>query len=175
MFLGVMKILVPVESRDEFRAIGYDCSTPVDIKMFDTEAHCKNAPIISGELASVKILQHVNTEQLSGYKCEVRAQRKLYYCGLFSYSKPILSAERETSVGISAQSWSEMANNKIIIMPQGQKSKSIVVPGRTYIMEFEVGFQTASNSKIKCQGQDILLDGSIQKRNRPTFRVRCSG
>ena len=30
-------------------------------------------------------------------------------------------------------------------------------------MEFEVCFQTASNSKINCQGQDILLDGSIQK------------
>ena len=30
-------------------------------------------------------------------------------------------------------------------------------------MEFEVGFQTASNSVIKCQGQDILLEGSIQK------------
>ena len=111
----------------------------------------------------MKILQHVTTEQLSGYKCEVRAHRKLYYCGMFSYSKPILSAEKETSVVISAQSCSEMANSKIFITPQGRKSESIVVPGRTYVMEFEVGFQTVSNSKIKCQGQDILLDGSIQK------------
>ena len=30
-------------------------------------------------------------------------------------------------------------------------------------MEFKVGFQTASNSEIRCQGQDTLLDGSIQK------------
>ena len=104
--------------------------------MFDAEAHCKNAPQVSCEPASVKILQHVNTEQLSGYKCEVRAHRKLYYCGMFSYSKPILSAERETSVVISAPSCSDMAHNKIFIMPQGRKSESIVVPGRTYIMEF---------------------------------------
>ena len=82
---------------------------------------------------------------------------------MFSYSKPILSAEREQSVVISAQSCSEMANSKIFITPQGRKSESIVVPGRTYVMEFEIGFQTASNSEIKCQGQDILLDGSIQK------------
>ena len=30
-------------------------------------------------------------------------------------------------------------------------------------MEFSMGFQTVSNSEIKCQGQDILMDGSIQK------------
>ena len=30
-------------------------------------------------------------------------------------------------------------------------------------MEFEIGFQTALNSEIRCQGQDTLLDGSIQK------------
>ena len=105
----------------------------------------------------------MTSEQLSGYKCEVRAHRKLYYCGMFSYSKPILSAERETSVVISAHSCSEMAHSKTFITPQGRKSESIVVPGRTYVMEFEVSFQTASNSEIKCQGQDILLDGSIQK------------
>ena len=64
---------------------------------------------------------------------------------------------------ISAPSCSEMANSKTFITPQGRKSEAIVVPGRTYIMEFEVGFQTALNSVIKCQGQDILLEGSIQK------------
>ena len=86
MFVGVLMILIPVKSDDEFRAVGYDCSTPSDIKMFNAEAHCKNAPQVSGELTKVKILQHVTTEQLSGYKCEVRAHRKLYYCGMFSYS-----------------------------------------------------------------------------------------
>ena len=156
-------LAVPVESGDEFRAVGYDCSTPTDIRMYDADAHCRNSPQIASEPATVKILQHVNTEQLSGYKCEVRAHRKLYYCGMFSYSKPILSAEREVSVVISAPSCSEMANSKVFITPQGRKSEAIVVPGRTYIMEFKVGFQTASNSEIKCQRQDILLDGSIQK------------
>ena len=55
------------------------------------------------------------------------------------------------------------AMRKVFITPQGRKSESIIVPGRTYIMEFSIGFQTASNSEIKCQGQDTLLDGSIQK------------
>ena len=64
---------------------------------------------------------------------------------------------------ISAPSCSEMAHSKTFITPQGRKREAIVVPGWTYIMEFEVGFQTALNSKIKCQGQDILLDSSIQK------------
>ena len=30
-------------------------------------------------------------------------------------------------------------------------------------MELSAGFQTASNSEIRCQGTDILIDGSIQK------------
>ena len=30
-------------------------------------------------------------------------------------------------------------------------------------MEFSAGFQTTSNSEIRCQGTDILIDGSIQK------------
>ena len=30
-------------------------------------------------------------------------------------------------------------------------------------MEFSSGFQTTSNSEIRCQGTDILVDGSIQK------------
>ena len=163
MFVGLMMILVPVEAADEFRAIAYDCTTPASIKQFSAEAHCKNAPQVSGKMEKVKILQHVTNEQVSGFKCEVTAHSVSYYCGFFSYSKPILSAEREQSVVISAQSCSEMATRKVFITPQGRKSESIIVPGRTYIMEFSIGFQTASNSEIKCQGQDTLLDGSIQK------------
>ena len=90
MFVGLVMILVPVEAGDEFRAVVFDCSTPSNIRQFDAEAHCKNKPLVSGEMAKVKILQHVTNEQLSGYKCEVRAHRKSYYCGMFSYSKPIL-------------------------------------------------------------------------------------
>ena len=30
-------------------------------------------------------------------------------------------------------------------------------------MEFSAGFQTPSNSEIRCQGMDILIDGWIQK------------
>ena len=95
MFVGLVMILAPVEAGDEFRAVAFDCSTPSNIKQFDAEAHCKNAPLVSGEMKKVMILQHVTNEQLSGYKCEVRAHRKSYYCGMFSYSKHILSAERE--------------------------------------------------------------------------------
>ena len=77
MFVGLVMILAPVEAGDEFRAVAFDCSTPSNIKQFDAEAHCKNAPLVSSEMKKVMILQHVTNEQLSGYKCEVRAH---YYC-----------------------------------------------------------------------------------------------
>jgi len=44
-------------------------------------------------------------------------------------------------------------------MLQTRHSVTITVPGRTYKMEFEVGYQTES----KCQGELVLLYGSIQK------------
>ena len=87
----------------------------------------------------------------------------MYYCGMFSYSKPILSAEQEQTLVITAQFCAEMACTRHFVTPQGRKTESIVVPGRTYIMEFSAGFQTTSNSEIRCQGTDILIDGSIQK------------
>ena len=63
MFVGLMMILVPVEAADEFRAVAYDCTTPSSIKQFSAEAHCKNAPQVSGEMKKVMILQHVTNEQ----------------------------------------------------------------------------------------------------------------
>ena len=56
-----------------------------------------------------------------------------------------------------------MARSRQFVTPQGQKTETLVVPGRTCIMEFSAGFQTPSNSEIRCQGMDILIDGWIQK------------
>ena len=87
----------------------------------------------------------------------------MYYCGISSYSKPILSAEQEQTLVITAQTCAKMARTCQFLTPQGRKTETLVFPGRTYIMEFSAEFQTASNSEIKCQGTDILIDGSIQK------------
>ena len=150
-------------AKEEYKVEAYDCSQPTDIKMFDREAHCRFDPDIAGIPEKVTILQHVNTQRVGGYKCQVSSHRKLYYCGMFSYSKPILSAEQEQTLVITAQSCAEMARTRQFITPQGRKTESVVVPGRTYVMEFTSGFQTTSNSEIRCEGADILVDGSIQK------------
>lgn len=47
--------------------------------------------------------------------------------------------------------------------PHTHKPKTFLLPGQIFITKLEVGFQTTLDSSIKCQGQDILLDGSIQK------------
>ena len=131
--------------------------------MYDRAAHCKFNPAVEGVPEKVSILQHVNSQMVEGYKCQVISHRMMYYCGMFSYSKPILSAEQEQTLLITAQSCAEMAHSRQFVTPQGRKTETLVVPGRTYIMEFSAGFQTASNSEIKCQGADILIDGSIQR------------
>ena len=103
-------------------------------------------------MKKVKIIQAVHNERMHGFKCRVSSHRKLYYCGMFSYAKPILSAEREQLIVISAQSCAEMTTTKTFITPQTRKSETIAVPGETYVMEFKVGFQTTSDSDIRCQG-----------------------
>lgn len=84
MFVGILAVLTaPVRSKQEFKAVGYDCSAPTNIRVYNTETHC---PL---------------------------AHRKLYYCGMFSYSKPILSAEREQSIVISVATCNEIASRKV--------------------------------------------------------------
>jgi hypothetical protein len=131
--------------------------------VYDAGARCKSDPELPGETTNVKIVQLVENEELRGYKCRITSHKKSYYCGLLSYSKPILSAEREETLMVSASTCGEMANTRRFVTPQTRHSETIAVPGRSYIMEFEVGYQTASNSVIKCQGESVLMDGSIQK------------
>ena len=160
-----------VTAKDEYKVEAYDCSQPMNIKMFDCEAYCKFNPEVEGVPEKVLILQHVNSQTVGGYKCQVTSHRNMYYCSVWSYSKPILSAEQEQTLVITAQSCAKMARSRQIVIPQGRKTETLVVPGRTYIMEFSAGFQTASNSEIRCQGTDILIDGSIQKGSY-TYGVR---
>ena len=56
-----------------------------------------------------------------------------------------------------------MANTKTFVTLQTWKSESLVVPGKSFMMEFKVGFQKTSSSSVQCQGMDVLQDGSIQK------------
>ena len=164
LFVGMLAVLgAQVLAKDEYKVEAYDCSQPMNIKMFKRAARCRFNPEVEGVPEKISILQHLNSQTVSGYKCQVTSHRNMYYCGLWSYSKPILSAEQEQTLVITAQSCAEMARSRQFVTPQGRKTETLVVPGRTYIMEFSAGFQTVSNSEIKCQGTDILIDGSIQK------------
>ena len=100
---------VQVMAKDEYKVEAYDCSQPMNIKMFDREAHCRFNPEVVGVPEKVTILQHVSTQTVGGYKCQVSSHRKMYFCGMFSYSKPIMSAEQEQTLVITAQSCAEMA------------------------------------------------------------------
>ena len=111
----------------------------------------------------MKILKKVNTEKLNSYKCKVRSHRKLYYCGMFLYLKPFLLTKKEETFVISTQTCRDMASTKTCVTPKTWKSDSLVVPGQSYIIEFEVGFQKTLSSSIQSQGMDVLLEGSIQK------------
>ena len=73
----------------------------------------------------MKTLQYVNSQTVNGYKCQVTTYRKMYYCGMWSYSKPILSEEQEQTMVITAQLCAEMTCTHQFITPQGRKTEII--------------------------------------------------
>ena len=77
----------------DFQALAFDCAASADINMYNRSAHCKYSQEVYGKKTSLQILQHVETETVNGFKCQVTVHRKLYYCWMFSYSKPIIRAE----------------------------------------------------------------------------------
>jgi len=150
LFVGILAVMgIQVMAKEEYKVEAYDCSQPTNIKMFNREAHCEFNPNIAGIPEKVTILQHVNTQTVGGYKCQVSSHRKLYYCGVFSYSKPIMSAEQEQTLVITAQSCAEMARTRQFITPQGRKTESVVVPGRSYVLEGLASLQSIRLSELK--------------------------
>ena len=163
MFLGIIAVLInPVDSTGD--TLSYDCSNPTDIKVCVAEARCQSNPELPGEKTTVKVVQLVENKELKGFKCRVTSHGKSYYLGLFSYNKPILSAEQEETIMVSASTTcGEMIGTRRFVTLQTRKSETIAVPIRTNVMKFEVGYQTVLNSIIKCQGESVLMNSSIQK------------
>ena len=52
---------------------------------------------------------------------------------------------------VSASTCGQMSSTHQFVTSQTRKSETIAVLGRTYVMEFEVGYRTATNSVIKSQ------------------------
>ena len=49
LFVGILAMLgVQVMAKDEYKVEAYDCSQPMNIKMFDREAHCRFNPEVEG-------------------------------------------------------------------------------------------------------------------------------
>jgi len=69
----------------------------------------------------LQILQQVETETVNGFKCQVTVHHKLYYCWMFSYSKPIIRAEYKQSMVISAQFYTEMAKDQVFCNSPGMQ------------------------------------------------------
>ena len=109
----------------------------------------------------VTIIQRITEQWLSGFKCSVKLQRKSYYCGLLSYAKPILSAEQEETILISAQECSSMADTSKFRTPRRNHLKPILVPGETYITEFQNGYQDTVEGGVQCKGVATMRDGSV--------------
>ena len=80
LFVGVLVMLgTQAMAENEFKVEAYDCSQPMNIKMFDREAHCRFNPGVEGVLEKISILQHVNSQTVDGHKCQVTSHRMMYY------------------------------------------------------------------------------------------------
>ena len=116
---------------------------------------------IEGKDAEVTVIQRGTEQWITGFKCSVKLHRKSYYCGLLSYAKPILSAEQEETLLISAQECSSMADTSKFRTPRRNHLKPIAVPGETYITEFENGYQDTVEGGVQCKRGATMRDGSV--------------
>ena len=107
MFLGIIAVLSnPAYGTRNFNALGYACSNPTDIKVYDAEAWCQSDPELP-ERKTVKIAKLVVNEELKSFNCRITSHSKSYFCLLFSYSKPILSVEGEETMIV--EKWQTLA------------------------------------------------------------------
>ena len=61
-------------SKEERRAVGYDCSSPTSIKVYDINSHCPCSPEIIGDNQKMKILQHVSTEEFQELQLQMPSE-----------------------------------------------------------------------------------------------------
>ena len=108
----------------------------------------------------IGILLRVENSKIIGFKCKVKVHSKSYYCGLLSYSKPILSQEKRETVLISRQDCGNIVETQKFSTPQSghSRARDVSVPGET---EFNSGYQDTSGNGVHCQGVATMLDGSI--------------
>ena len=112
MFLGIRAVLTnPAEGTGNLNALGYDCSYPSDIMVYDAEALCQSDRELPGEKTSIKIVQLVENKELKGFKCRITTHCKSYYCGLFSYSKSSCTEQKET-IMVSTSTCGQMSLHK---------------------------------------------------------------
>ena len=146
------------EGKDSQSIRGYDCSSPRDLKIWDASTKCKDKWERKIEDQKVTIVQRINEQWLTGFKCSVKLHWKSYYCGLLSYAKPILSAEQEETLLISSQECSSMADTSKFRTYRQNHLKPITVPVETYITEFENGYQDTADRGVHCCCIRLILD-----------------
>ena len=92
LFLGIIEVLTNPTKGETLISSGMIEANPVShIQVYYVGARCQVDTELPGEKTSVKVVQLMENEELKGFKCRITSHKKSYYCGLFSYSKPIPS------------------------------------------------------------------------------------
>ena len=111
--------------------MGYDCSSPRDLKIWDASTRCKDGVKRKMEEQGVTIVQSITEQWLTGFKCSVN------------------------SVGGAGGDIVNISTGVQLNL------KPIAVPGETYITEFEKRYQYTAKGGVHCEGGATMLDGSI--------------
>ena len=94
MFCILVIINPGVDGKESQSILGYDCSSPRDLKIWDASTRCKD---------------------------ELERKLEAYYCGLLSYAKPILSAEQEETLLRSAQENFKRTGDQVFAVSSQEK------------------------------------------------------
>ena len=140
----------------------YNCKEPLSIAVFGANERCGGTreegqgPVTPGFL-----LQKTKIRHFHGFRCSVTRSRVTFYCGLWSYARPIPQHTGSVPLAITAVECSTICRLRKYRPSNSFKKGTydVSVPGVTVFDISEIGWSGTMAGAVKCQGATTILEG----------------
>ena len=140
----------------------YNCDEPLSIAVFGANERCGGAREEGqGQVTPGFLLQHTRIRRFRGFRCSVTRSRVTFYCGLWSYARPIPQHTGSIPLEVTAAECSTICRIKKYRPSNSFKKGTydITVPGVTVFDRSELGWSGTMAGAVKCQGATTILEG----------------
>lgn len=177
MILGVVVIAVLEAPVCRAYSTTYqDCTKPLRIQEFNVKKVCvepEESKLNSKKL--YKILVPQKNIKMTGYRCEIRTSRFLFFCGAFSHNKMISVPKIEVLEKLSLEGCNSLVHTNKYRVP-GQSHTLHVAVGEEAVYSIDELGTIHVGKNIQCEGQQMrvgtqLVDSVIELAQ---FKIKIS-